>query len=152
MSLVRHLYQIVFSPKKRMPVLTDNVRREVYTILYHQFVHTHTYVHRIGGTEDHVHIIAEIPASQAVADVIKVAKKMSSALIYDQHLVPHWEGWQEGYGSITYNKARDLEKLINYVKNQQEHHRKISFVEELRQWMLDNGVGEDDGAFLRLLQ
>lgn len=146
MSNIQHLYQIVFSPRDRQPLLVGN-RREVYNQLYRQLIRQGCYVHRIGGIADHVHIIVEIPAKLSVSDVIGIAKQESSKSIRAMHLLPQWLGWQEGYGSFTYNKARDLAILINYVKNQEEHHRHITFVEEYRSWLLENGCRPDDPYF-----
>lgn len=52
---------------------------------------------------------------------------------------PNFSSWAEGYCAITYN-IRDKDKIIGYIKKQKEHHRKISFTDELKQLLTENNV------------
>jgi len=96
--------------------------------------------------EDHVHILVSIPATVEVATFIKVVKQESSKTISNSRLIPEWEGWQEGYSSFTFS-YRELDMMIAYVKNQEEHHRHVSFLDEYRKILLESGVSPDDPFF-----
>ena len=54
-------------------------------------------------------------------------------------MFPEFEGWQSGYGAFTYS-IKDKDRLINYLKNQETHHRKISFQEEYKTFLKEHGI------------
>ena len=51
----------------------------------------------------------------------------------------NWNGWAEGYGAFTYSIS-EIPDVIEYINNQKEHHKKVSFIEEYRQWLIEMGV------------
>lgn len=106
------------------------------------------FVHRIGGMEDYVHILVEIPAKHAVAEVIKIIKQETSKAIRNSFLIREWDGWEVGYSAFTCS-YRELDMLKNYIINQKEHHKHLSFKEEYRQWLIENGIDESDPYFPR---
>ena len=146
MSYTKLYYHIVFSPKNRLPIIHKEVRRDVYKIIYKQLMKYSCFVHRIGGVEDHVHILAEIPAKHAVADVIKIIKQESSKEIKNKFLIRQWESWETGYSAFSCG-YRELGIIKSYIANQEEHHRQISFKDEYRQWLIENGIDESDPYF-----
>lgn len=146
MSYTKLYYHIVFTPKQRRRVIHKDVRRDVYKIIYKQLVKQSCYVHRIGGMDDHVHILADIPARLAVSDVIKIVKQESSKEIKNSFLIQEWESWEEGYSAFSCG-YRELNGIKNYIANQETHHRTISFKDEYRQWLIDNGIDESDPFF-----
>ena len=81
-----------------------------------------------GGIEDHIHIVCDLHPSVALANLIKDIKLASSDKIKHDNIFPAFNGWQDGYGAFTYS-IKEKERLINYVKNQKQHHKKISFEE-----------------------
>jgi hypothetical protein len=74
---------------------------------------------------------------------IKVA---SSLWMKNSSLFPKFKGWSVGYGSFTCSYY-DLDRLIEYIKNQQEHHKKVTFEEEYRELLLQNGIIPDEKYF-----
>ncbi len=97
----------------------------------------HPYV--INGVEDHIHIVTHIHPTIALSDVVKDIKVSSSQFIKDTKLFPNFISWQEGYGAFTYStKQKDV--LIDYVKNQEEHHRKATFHEEYVKLLQEQNV------------
>ena len=89
-------------------------------------------MYRINGVEDHLHIVTHIHPTVALASLVKDIKLASSAFIKEKKLFSDFDGWQDGYAAFTYSiEAKD--NLIEYVKNQEEHHKTKSFREELIQ-------------------
>jgi hypothetical protein len=84
--------------------------------------------------------------SLAPADLVRDIKASSSLWIKKSKLFPSFTGWAEGYGSFTCSHA-DLDRLIEYVKNQQRHHQKITFEEEYRMILLEAGITPDEKFF-----
>ena len=101
------------------------------------------HLYRIGGVEDHIHIITHIHPAVAVAYLIKDIKIASSNYIKTENIFPEFNGWQEGYGAFTYSiSAKD--NLIEYVKNQKDHHRKVSFKDEYLKLLKENAIEFDE--------
>jgi len=79
--------------------------------------------------EDHLHIVTHLHPTVALSDLIKDIKVASSLKIKEAGWFKHFRSWQEGYGGFTYS-IKEKDRLIEYVKNQEEHHKKISFRDE----------------------
>lgn len=86
-------------------------------------------MYRINGVEDHLHIITHIHPSVALADLMKNIKMASSVFIKEKKIFKNFHGWQDGYGAFTYS-IHEKDKLIEYVKSQEEHHKIVSFRDE----------------------
>ena len=100
-------------------------------------------MYQIGGVADHIHIITHLHPSIALSDLVKDIKIASSKYIKMQKLFPLFISWQEGYGAFTYSvEAKD--NLIGYVKNQESHHRKVDFIDELKELLKEHNVNYDE--------
>jgi REP element-mobilizing transposase RayT len=135
------IYQIVFSTKHREKTLTNPNRQELFK--YIRGVLKNKKCYRINGVEDHLHIVTHLHPSIALADLIKDIKLSSTEYIKKDNLFADFGGWQDGYGAFTYS-IKEKDNLIEYVKNQEEHHRVISFEEEYRALLKEHGVEYDE--------
>ncbi len=97
----------------------------------------------IGGTYNHVHILTSLPKSIALTDYIRNIKANSSKWI--KQLDAHYEqfAWQDGYGAFSVSPSL-LEKTIQYIRCQEEHHKKRSFREEYRLFLDAYGIVYDE--------
>lgn len=137
------LYQIVFSTKNREPALMKENRPELFRYIWGILKNKKCHLYRINGVEDHLHIVTHIHQTVALAPLVKDIKLASSEYIREMDLFPDFKGWQEGYGGFTYSiKAKDA--LIEYVKNQEEHHKTISFREEFIALLREHEVEFDE--------
>ena len=137
------LYHIVFSTKNRERVLIKENREKLYRYIWGILKHHKSVLYRINGVEDHVHIITHIHPTVAVASLIKDIKVASSDWIKNERIFPMFSAWQVGYGAFTYSiKEKDV--LINYVKNQEEHHKKVSFKDEYISLLKEHGIEFDE--------
>mgnify|MGYP001138403601 CR=1 FL=1 len=109
--------------------------RFIWLILKNKNCH----LYRIGGIEDHIHIITHIHPTLAVAELVKDIKLAASSFIKRESLFLNFTGWQEGYGAFTYSISAK-NNLIEYVKNQKEHHKKKSFKEEYIKLLEEHGI------------
>ncbi len=133
------LYQIVFGTKYHEHTLVkagrDNLHQYITGILKNKKCH----LYQINGVENHLHILTHLHPSVALADLVKDIKLASSAFIKEQKLFKQFHGWQDGYSAFTYSQDRK-EILINYIRNQEEHHRKKTFREEYIELLREHGV------------
>jgi len=140
------LYQIVFGTRNRMPVMEKESRRELYKYIWGILKNKNCHLYQMNGVEDHLHILTHIHPSVAISELVKDIKIASSRFIKEKNLFPEFKGWQDGYGAFTYAiDAKD--NLINYIKNQEEHHRKTTFREEYIQLLKEHNI-EFDEKFL----
>ncbi|MBO6586537.1 MAG: IS200/IS605 family transposase [Gracilimonas sp.] len=140
------LYQIVFSTKNRQPVLTKKNRKELYKYIWGILKNKQCHLYQINGVENHLHIITHIHPTVAISTLVKDIKLASSKFIKQNQLFTDFQGWQSGYGAFTYSiKAKD--QLIEYVKNQEEHHKHCTFLEEYKALLSYHGISFDDRYF-----
>lgn len=103
-------------------------------------------LYRINGIADHIHILSDVHPTICLSDYVKDIKVASSLWMRESGKFPAFEGWQEGYGAFTYS-INEKEKIINYIKNQKEHHKTETFHDEYRRLLVENGI-EFDGKYL----
>lgn len=137
------LYQIVFSTKMRERTLQKDNRAELFKYMWGILKNKKCHLYRINGVEDHIHIVTHIHPTIALANLIKDIKLASSAFIKEKNLFPNFDGWQEGYSAFTYS-IKEKDYLIEYVKNQEEHHKTITFKEELIELLKEHGIEFDE--------
>lgn len=130
------LYHLVFSTKHREPVLAKLRRDELYRFIWGVLRHRNCHLYRIGGIEDHVHILTSLHPSMALADLIKEIKTASSAWIRGNDVFPGFTHWQDGYGAFTCS-IHEKSVLIEYIRNQEEHHRHESSASEFERLLVE---------------
>ncbi len=123
------LYQIVFCTKDRKPVLLKENRPELFKFIYGILKNKNCHLYRINGIEDHIHILTSLHPTVSLSSLIKDIKIASSVFMKENNLFKEFTNWQEGYGAFTYS-IKEKDRLIEYVKNQEEHHKKITFRDE----------------------
>ncbi|PKD43436.1 IS200/IS605 family transposase [Rhodohalobacter barkolensis] len=137
------LYQIVFSTKNRQPILKKENRKELFKYICGILNNKNCHLYRINGVSDHIHIITHIHPTESVSDIVKVVKISSGNFIKSEKLFTEFEGWQDGYGAFTY-KITALDRLIEYVKNQEKHHKNVSYKEEFISLLEEHKIKFDE--------
>ena len=96
--------------------------------------------------EDHLHILCDLHPSIALADYMRDIKTSSSIWLKQSGKFPEFKGWADGYAALTYG-WRDKDRIANYIKNQQEHHKKETFENELRILLKEQGIEVNEKYF-----
>lgn len=141
------LYQIVFSTKQREQVLEKERRPELFKYIWGILNNNNCHLYRINGVEDHLHIVTHLHPSVALADLVKSIKIASSGFIKENKIFEEFNNWQEGYGAFTYS-IKEKVRLIEYVKNQEEHHKKLSFRDEYIELLKEHEIEFDEKYLL----
>ena len=136
-------YHIVFSTKDRERVLLADRRDDLFRYTWGILKNKDCHLCRIGGVEDHIHILTEVHPTIALADLVKDIKTATSGWIKKEGAFPGFTHWQDGYGAFTVSH-RDRNDLIEYIKGQEEHHKQIAFKDELREFLNKHGVKYDE--------
>jgi putative transposase len=140
------LYHLVFRTKESLPSIKQDHVDQLYAYFSGIIKNKNSHLYRINGVENHLHILTDLHPSIALADFMRDLKVSSSLWIKSGNLFPAFNGWADGYGSFTCS-YKDVGMLINYIKNQQEHHRKESFEDEYRRLLIESGVKIDEQYF-----
>jgi REP element-mobilizing transposase RayT len=137
------IYQIVFGTKFRKHTLSRNNRPELFKYICGILERKNCHVYRINGVEDHIHIVTHLHPSVSLSSLVKDIKVSSSLYIKEKKLFEKFTNWQEGYGAFTYT-IKEKDRLIEYVKNQEQHHQKKSFREEYIALLIEHGIEFED--------
>ncbi len=102
----------------------------------------------VNGVEDHIHILIGYRPHQSLSDLMQDIKGSSSTWINEKKFIRSKFSWQGGYGAFSYSHSH-LNNVINYIKNQEVHHRKKSFIEEYRSFLNAFEVEYDEKYILK---
>src|SRR6185369_11061894 len=144
-SLAQIWVHIVFSTKDRAPFLQDAVlREELHKLLGGTCNERDCSVLRVGGVADHVHILCRLGRTATAADLVKELKRESSQWIKtkDPRLAEFY--WQNGYGAFSVSPSH-VELVREYIANQEDHHRTVTFQDEFRRLLKKYGLEWDEG-------
>jgi putative transposase len=132
-------YHIVFGTKQRRPTIDETHCSKLYQYISGIIKNKNCKLYRINGVEDHIHIFSDLHPTVSLSDYIKDIKVATSIWMKASGIFPKFEAWQGGYGAFTYS-LREKDMIINYVKNQKEHHKKETFYNEFRRLLMENGI------------
>ncbi len=121
--------QAIFAVQNRCCIINNSFRDELYKYITGIIKTNHHKPLAINGMPDHVHILFGIRPAQSLSDLMQDIKGSSSKWINDKKFLKYKFSWQEGYGAFSYGKSQ-LNKVINYINNQEVHHKKKNFIEE----------------------
>src|SRR5690554_1033737 len=122
MAYTKILYHIIFRTKSSEKTIPLEQAPELYRYIWGIVKNKKCFLYRINGMEEHIHILLDLHPSVALANLIKSIKVASSKWMKKSELFPDFKGWGIKYCALTYSlKEKDV--LINYIKNQQSHHR-----------------------------
>jgi len=127
--------------------MIESGQEALYKYIWGIIKNKNCHLYRIGGVQDHIHIITHIHPSIALADFVKDIKIASNEFIKSEKIFPYFDSWQVGYGGFTYAFS-SKDNLINYVKNQREHHKTVNFREEYIQLLKKHGIEFDEKYLL----
>ena len=148
MSYTRLLYHIVFRTKNGLDTIPEEHEKELYAYIMGIVNNKKSKLYRIGGVSNHIHMLVDIHPTFAVSDFMKELKEYSSKWLSANPHFPGFTGWAVSFAAFSYNLT-DKQTIINYIINQKEHHKKVSFEDEYRQFLIENGIEIDERYFLK---
>ena len=140
------LYHIVFRTKKSERTINQEHKKELYKYIWGIIKNKKCELFQINGMEEHIHILSDLHPSIALADYIRDLKVSSSKWMKECGFFPYFKGWGIKYCALTYS-YNDRDIIINYIKNQPEHHKKESFQDEIKRLFRENGIELDEKWF-----
>jgi REP element-mobilizing transposase RayT len=137
------IYHIIFTTKNREPSLIKENREKLFRYIWGFIKHNKHHLYRINGVEDHLHILISLHPMVSLSDFVRQLKITTSKWIKENNVFPQFTHWQEGYGAFTHS-VMEKDGLIEYIKGQEEHHKKIAFIDELRKLLLEAKIDFDE--------
>ncbi|HLX63015.1 MAG TPA: IS200/IS605 family transposase [Planctomycetota bacterium] len=137
------LYHIVFSTKGRARCIAKDRRDELYRYMWGINKNLKCHLYRIGGVDDHVHVLTHLHPTLSLSSYVEQLKTGSTNWVRNERIYTRWPGWQDGYGAFTLS-IKEKDDVLNYIAGQEEHHRSVTFIEEYKQLLKDAGVDYDE--------
>jgi putative transposase len=131
--------QVVFAVKGRENLLQNPWREDVFKYMSGIVKGKGQKPIIINGVGDHVHLFLGIKPSISISDLIRDVKNNSSKFINENKFIKGKFNWQEGYGAFSHSHSQ-VESVYNYIKKQEEHHRKTNFQEEYLEFLKTNEI------------
>src|SRR6185503_16015724 len=133
-------YHLVFSTKDRRPLIRTDWRPRLHSYLGGIIRGMNGVAEIVGGVDDHVHLLVSLRPVHCIADVLRDMKKDSTNWV-KVYFEPRFL-WQEGYAAFTVSPSA-TNSVRKYIANQEEHHRRYTFVDELKE-LLEKAAIEYD--------
>jgi REP element-mobilizing transposase RayT len=121
--------QIVFAVSGRRNLLQKPWRDDVFKYITGIIENKNQKSIIVNGVSDHIHVFVGLRPSMAISDLVRDIKNNSSNFINDKKFTGYHFSWQEGYGAFSYSHSH-IERVYNYIMNQEKHHYKKTFREE----------------------
>jgi len=139
MSYTRAYYHIVIATYKRRKVLDLEMHEAIFSYLDGILQNLNCHLFAIGGYTDHIHLAIDLHPSVSLAELIKTLKIPSGKFMKKKLFLPGFEKWGVGYYAATFS-YKELESKKAYIRNQIEHHSKVSFSDEIKDFLRKNNI------------
>ncbi len=150
-SFTQLYIHIVFAPKGRqnflLPTFSEEVRKYITGII--QSPERKCKLLAINNMPDHIHILIGLHPAYPISKLIQEIKNNTTNFINDNKFLKHKFSWQDGYGAFSVSFSH-RQTVLEYIKQQQTHHHKVTFAEEYRRLLEKNGVEFDDAYLFEL--
>ncbi len=143
-SLSQLYIHIVFSTKHRHPYLADNqLRDRLYQYINKICIHYQCHLLAVGGISDHIHLLISLNKKISASKIIEKIKTSTSKWIKSTHINLRHFYWQNGYGAFSVSQS-SIDAVIKYIENQENHHKTLSFKDELKKLLLAYKINYDE--------
>ena len=138
-TYVQNVIHVVFSTKERQKLIPREMKERLWSYVAGICRREKIFLHAVGGMEDHIHLLLQVPPTLALAKAVLSIKTNSSRWMGEQG---HKFSWQRGYAGFSVS-ASNVGAVIKYIQNQESHHKKMAFDEEFIALLKKHGVEFD---------
>lgn len=128
----------MFCTKDRLPLLTKDIRHDLHQHIIHNCKHKNIFLQSVNGYDEHVHCLISLGRDQTPAKVAQLIKGESSFWINKNQLTSEKFSWQDDYFAVSVSESK-VASVENYIKNQEAHHAKKTFAEEVDEFIVRYG-------------
>jgi putative transposase len=134
---------IVFSTKDRLPMITADLKPRLWSYMSGIINNLGGEALAINGMADHAHLLVLLPPTIAMAESLRTLKANTSKWVHENWREQSKFTWQSGYSAFSVSKS-GVKDVLRYIDNQEEHHRKFSYQEELLSLVKKHGLEYDE--------
>ena len=138
MSFVKIWVHLVFATKNREPLLSKNFRYDLHNHIIQNCKEKDIFLQTINGYTDHIHCLISLGKDQTISKISQLIKGESSLWINKNNFTDGKFSWQDDYFAVSVSESQ-VETVVNYIKNQEQHHAKKSFDDEVQEFMTKYG-------------
>jgi putative transposase len=140
--------QFVFAVKYRAAMIDETWKERLHGYIT-GIVQNHKHkLLQVNSMPDHIHIFIGLDPEQSIAALMQRVKTDSSAWINDNCFCKSKFSWQKGYGAFSYARSQ-VDTVIRYIQNQEQHHRKENFLDEYRKFLTAFQIDWDERYIFR---
>jgi putative transposase len=141
------LYHLVFSTKNRIPLIARELQPDLYAYMGGIVRGEGGVLLEVGGVPDHLHLLVKFKPTKSVSEMLNRIKAKSSLWVNQEKLKLRKFGWQDGYAAFSVSESQ-VDPVRKYIRDQEVHHRKLTFEEEVRSLLEKHGVEFDERYLL----
>ena len=134
---------LIWSTAGREPYIAAEWKDRLYSYIGGVLQNKHAKLLCAGGMSDHIHLYISLPSTITLAETVNVIKANSSRWIHQNFPKLSTFAWQSGYGAFSVSKSSES-RLIEYIKNQESHHRGRSFQKEYLEFLVRYSIEYDE--------
>jgi len=138
MPFIKIWIHFVWSTKNRVPVLVADARQKIFAHIKENGLLKNIYVDFVNGHIDHVHCLVSLKSTQTVSTVAQQLKGESACWANKNNLCGQKLEWQDDYFAVSVSESA-VDSVREYIKNQEEHHKKKTFAEEYEEFIKKYG-------------
>jgi len=138
MGYIKIWVHLVWTTINREPILTQEIRRDIFTHIKKNAEKKGIYIDFINGHVEHVHCLISLGNGQTIDNILRLLKRESSFWINKNKFFREKFEWQDDYFAVSVIESA-VNRVKDYIKNQEEHHKKRSFQEEYNEFMRKYG-------------
>ena len=143
-SLSQIYIHVIFGTKNREKIITPKIESELHSYISGVLKHIECPVLEINSVPDHIHILYRLSKNISLAKSLQELKRESSAFMKLKGISNF--SWQGGYGAFSVSSSK-IETVRKYIKNQKEHHKTVSFKDEIEQFFQQYENNKFDSCF-----
>jgi putative transposase len=137
------IVHLIFSTKQRLPLITPEIRDQLFAYLGGIVRQVRGVALMINGTADHVHMLIRFPTDYSTADMARTVKANSTKWLHEKWPDQRDFSWQTGYGAFSVSTS-NIAAVSEYISSQEEHHKNRSFQDEFVAFLKKNGIAYDE--------
>lgn len=142
--------QFIFAVKYRAAIIDSSWKGRLHKYITGIFQKNNHKMLQLNSMPDHLHALIGLHTEQSVSSIIQNVKAESSKWINSQKLTPGKFAWQDGYGAFSYSKSQ-LPHVIRYIQQQEQHHRKHTFIQEYKSFLNQFQIEYDERYIFKTL-
>jgi REP element-mobilizing transposase RayT len=139
MSKVQNITHIVINTKNRQMTITEANKRQLYAYMWGVMKKLNCHLYWMNGIPNHIHILVDLHSTISVAFFVQEIKRTSNKWIKQSGLFPNFDSWSKEYCAFSKNKE-DIAIVTKYIKNQEEHHKYVSYDDEMTSILSEVGM------------